>query len=152
MSVKPIPECSHTLTPYLVTKDAAAAIDFYTRAFGATEIYRMAGPDGKVGHAEMQVGDSRFMLADEHPEMGHVGPVTLGGSPVSLLMYVEDVDRVFAQAIAAGGKALRPVQNQFYGDRSGMLSDPFGHIWSIATHIEDVPPEELQRRVQSMGQ
>jgi PhnB protein len=144
--VKPIPEGYHTVTPYLVIKNAAAAIDFYKKAFGATELFRMAGPDGKIGHAELKIGDSPIMLADEHPQMGYVGPATLGGTPVSILLYVEDVDKVFNQAIAAGGAQQLPLKDQFYGDRSGTLKDPFGHVWTVATHKEDVSPEEMDKR------
>ena len=146
MATKAIPEGYRTATPYLVIKGAADAIEFYKRAFGATEMLRMADPQGRVGHAELKIGDSVIMLADEHPNMGYRGPRSLGGSSVSILLYLEDVDAVFERAVKAGAKALRPVTNQFYGDRSGTLEDPFGHIWTIATHVEDVPPEELKRR------
>ena len=144
--VKPIPEGYHSITPYLIVKGAAAAIDFYKRAFGATELVRMPGPDGKVGHAELKIGDSPIMLADEVQEMGAVSPQTLGGSPVSILLYVEDVDAVFNRAISAGAKSVRPVEDKFYGDRMGSLADPFGHHWHIGTHKEDLSPEELQKR------
>ena len=150
MPVKPIPDGYHTVTPYLIIKGAAQALDFYQRAFGATEVMRMNGPDGSIGHAEIRIGNSVIMLADEHPHMGVVGPQTLGGTSVSILLYVEDVDRRYAQAIAAGGKEVRPLQNQFYGDRSGTLVDPFGHQWTIATHVEDVPGDELKRRMEQM--
>ena len=143
---KPIPEGYHTATPYLIIKGAAAAIEFYKKAFGATELLRMAQPDGKIGHAEIKIGDSPIMLADEFPEMGARSPQSLGGSPVSVLLYVEDVDRVFNQAVAAGAKVARPVKDQFYGDRIGGVTDPFGHQWYIATHKEDVAPEELRKR------
>jgi PhnB protein len=146
MAVKPIPEGYSTLTPYLVVKGAARALEFYAKALGATELFRMADPSGTVGHAEMKVGDSRFMLADEHPEMGAVGPQAHQGRSVTFLVYVRDVDAAFARAVAAGGKPVRPVQDQFYGDRAGTLEDPFGHQWTLATHVEDVPPEELERR------
>ena len=149
MAVKPIPQGYHTVTPYLIVKDAARAIDFYKKAFGATEVMRMAAPGGKVGHAEIKVGDSPVMLADEFPEMGFRGPQSLGGSPVSLLLYVEDVDARFRQALAAGATVLKPVKDQFYGDRSGTLTDPFGHVWTIATHKEDVSPEEMHRRAEA---
>jgi PhnB protein len=149
MATKPIPEGYRTATPYLIVKGAADAIEFYKRAFGATEILRMADPQGRVGHAEIRIGDSVIMLADEHPAMGYRGPRALGGSSVSILLYLEDVDAVFERAVKAGAKALRPVANQFYGDRSGTLEDPFGHVWTIATHVEDVPPEELQRRAEA---
>ena len=145
--VKPIPDGYHAITPYLIISGAAAAIDFYKRAFGATEVLRMPDPSGqKIGHAELKIGDASFMLADEYPDMGHRSPTSLGGTPVSLLVYVENVDQLVAQALAAGAKELRPVADQFYGDRAGSVSDPFGHNWHIATHVEDLSPEELQRR------
>ena len=145
--VKPIPDGYHAITPYLIISGAAAAIDFYKRAFGATEVLRMPDPSGqKIGHAELKIGDASFMLADEYPDMGHRSPTSLGGTPVSLLVYVENVDQVVAQALAAGAKELRPVADQFYGDRVGMVADPFGHVWSIATHVEDVPSDELLLR------
>lgn len=149
--VKPIPEGYHSVTPYLIINGASDAIDFYKRAFGAIELFRMPQPDGKVGHAEIKIGNSHVMLADEHPTMGYKSPATLGGSPVSLMIYVEDVDNVFNQAIAAGGKEEKPLQNQFYGDRSGTLTDPFGHVWHISTHIEDVSPEEMDKRMAAAG-
>jgi PhnB protein len=145
-NVKPIPDGYHSVTPYLIIKGAADAIEFYKKAFGATELFRMTQPDGKIAHAEMKIGDSPIMLSDEHPEMGYVGPTTVGGSPVSLMIYVDDVDTIFKQAITAGGEELKPLQDQFYGDRSGSLKDPFGHIWHVATHIEDVSPEEMDKR------
>ena len=148
--VKPIPEGLHSLTPNVAVDGAAEAIEFYKRAFGATELLRMADPKGRVGHAEIRIGDSVIMLADEYPEMGHRGPRSLGGSSVSILLYLEDVDTVFERALKAGGRAQRPVQNQFYGDRSGTLEDPFGHVWTIATHVEDVPEEELKRRAEAV--
>jgi len=146
---KPIPEGYHSVTPYLIIKGATEAIDFYKKAFGATELFRMPAPGGKIGHAEIKIGDSPIMLADESPEMGHKSPQTLGGSPISIMIYVADVDTVFKQAIAAGGKEQRPVKDQFYGDRSGTLEDPFGHVWHVATHKEDVSPEEMERRMKS---
>ena len=149
MATKPIPDGYRTATPYLIVKGAAEAIEFYKRAFGATEMLRMADPQGKVGHAEIKIGDSVIMLADEHPAMGYRGPRSLGGSSVSILLYLEDVDGVFERAVKAGAKAQRPVMNQFYGDRSGTLEDPFGHVWTIATHVEDVPPEEMKRRAEA---
>ena len=149
MAIKPIPNGYRTVTPYLIVKGAADAIDFYRRAFGATEMLRMADPQGRVGHAEIKIGDSVIMLADEHPAMGYRGPRSLGGSSVSILLYLEDVDGVFERAVKAGAKAQRPVTNQFYGDRSGTLEDPFGHVWTIATHVEDVPPEEMKRRAEA---
>lgn len=148
--VKPIPEGYHSLTPYLVIDGAAKALEYYKNAFGATELFRMEH-EGKIGHAEMKIGDSPFMLSDEHPEMGYRGPKTLGGSPVGLMIYVDDVDAVFKQAIAAGGVEAKPVQDQFYGDRSGTLTDPFGHIWTVATHKEDVTPEEIDKRLAAMA-
>jgi PhnB protein len=149
MPVKPIPNGYHTVTPYLVVKDATSAIDFYKKAFGATELYRMAGPDGRVMHAEIKIGNSPIMMADEFPEMGARSPQSFGGSPVSIYLYVEDVDALFSQAVAAGAKVTRPVKDQFYGDRSGGLEDPFGHVWYVATHKEDVPPEEIHRRFEA---
>ena len=144
--VKPVPDGYHTVTPYLIVNGAAAAIDFYKRAFGAEELFRMPTPAGKVGHAEIQIGDSRVMLADEFPEMGAKGPVSIGGSPVHLLLYVNDCDAMFRRAVEAGGKVKRPLKDQFYGDRSGSIEDPFGHDWTIATHKEDLSPEEMNRR------
>ncbi len=146
---KPIPDGYHTVTPYLIIKGAAAAIDFYKRAFGAIELFRMGGPEGKVGHAEIKIGDSPIMLADENPEMGALSPQTIGGTPMSIMLYVEDVDAVFNQAIAAGAEQIRPVADQFYGDRTGGLKDPFGFQWWIATHIEDVPLEEMEERAKA---
>ena len=144
--VKAIPDGYHTATPYLIIKDAARAIEFYKTAFGATEIMRMAEPSGKVTHAEIKIGNSPIMLADEFPEMGARSPQTIGGSPVSIFLYVENVDALANQAIAAGAKVLMPVQDQFWGDRYGKLADPFGHLWDIATHKEDVAPEEIHKR------
>jgi PhnB protein len=144
--VKAIPEGYHSVTPYLIVKGAAEAIEFYKAALGATELFRMQSPGGQIGHAEIKIGDSQIMLADEHPDMGYVGPQTLGGSPVSLMVYVEDVDAVAARTRAAGAKVLREVQDQFYGDRSGTFQDPFGHVWTISTHKEDLTPEEMDRR------
>ena len=138
-----IPAGYHTVTPYLIVNGVARAIDFYKQAFGATEVVRIAGPGGKIGHAEIKIGDSRIMLADEFPEMDARGPQTIGGTPVGLMLYFEDADAVTARAISAGAKVLRPVQDQFYGDRSGTIADPFGHKWTIATHTEDVPPDSL---------
>jgi PhnB protein len=149
MTTKAIPEGYRTATPYLIVKGAADAIEFYQRAFGATEMLRMADPQGRIGHAEIRIGDSVIMLADEHPAMGYRSPRALGGSSVSILLYLEGVDAVFERAVKAGAKALRPVTNQFYGDRSGTLEDPFGHVWTIATHVEDVPPEEMKRRAEA---
>ena len=146
MSAKPIPDGYHTATPYLVLQNAASAIEFYKKAFGATELMRLASPGGKIGHAEIKIGDSPIMLADEFPEMGYRGPKALGGSPVSIMLYVEDVDAIFNQAVAAGATVKRPVKDEFYGDRSGNLEDPFGHVWTISTHKEDVSPDEIERR------
>lgn len=146
MVAKPIPEGYHAVTPYLIIKGAAQAIDFYRHVFEATEIMRMADAHGTVGHAELKIGDSVIMLADEQAAMGYRSPRSLGGCSVSMLLYVPDVDAMFARALEAGARSLRPVVNQFYGDRSGTLEDPFGHTWTVATHIEDVAPEELQRR------
>ena len=149
MAVKPIPDGYHTATPYLIIKNAAAALDFYRRAFGAVESMRLVAPTGEVGHAEIRIGNSVIMLADEMPNMGFRSPAALGGSPVSILLYVENVDERFKQAVDAGAKVVRPVQDQFYGDRSATLEDPFGHIWTVATHIEDVSPEEINRRAEA---
>jgi PhnB protein len=151
MAVKPIPEGYHHVTPYLVIKGAGAAIDYYKRVFGATERMRMDAPGGMVGHAELEIGDSVVMLADEFPEQGFKGPRAFGGTPVSLLLYVENVDDVFKRAIQAGARELKPLADQFYGDRMGTLEDPFGHVWSIATHVEDLSPEEMQRRAGEMS-
>ena len=152
MTTKSIPDGYHSVTPYLIIKGAADAIDFYTRAFGATELMRMAGPDGRIGHAEIRIGDSVVMLADEHPEMGYRSPQSLGGAGVSLMVYVDRVDEVFNRAVAGGAKELQSVKNQFYGDRSGTLQDPFGHTWTVATHVEDVPPDEMRRRAEKFMQ
>lgn len=148
--VKPIPEGYASITPYLIAKDAARAIEFYKQAFGATELMRLAQPDGRVGHAEIRIGDSRLMIADEFPEMDARGPQSIGGSPVGLLLYVEDVDAVAARAVAAGATLVRPIEDKFYGDRSGTLRDPFGHIWHVSTHKEDVPPDEIGRRAEAL--
>ncbi len=150
MAVAPIPAGYHSVTPYLVVKGAADAIEFYRKAFGATELLRLPLPGGKIAHAEVKIGDSPVMLADETDEFH--APQPGAGAPVSLMVYVTDVDRVFAQALAAGAKELRPLANQFYGDRLGTLMDPFGHVWSLATHVEDVAPEEMDRRFQQMTQ
>jgi len=144
--VKPIPDGYHSVTPYLIIKGASDAIEFYKKAFGATVLFRM-DHQGKVGHAELKIGDSPIMLADESTEMGYKSPTTLGGSPVSIMIYVDDVDTIFKQAIGAGGKEQKAVQDQFYGDRSGTLMDPFGHVWHVATHVEDVSPQEMEKRM-----
>jgi PhnB protein len=144
--VKPIPDGYHSVTPYLCVKGGGDAIEFYKQAFGATEVMRMAAPDGKVGHAEIQIGDSRVMLADEFPEMGFLSPKTIGGSPVMMHVYVEDVDTTVSRATAVGAKVTRPVADQFYGDRAGQVEDPFGHKWWVSTHKEDLTPEEIDKR------
>ncbi len=146
--VKPIPEGSHTLTPHLVIKGAAQAMEFYKKAFGAVEVCRMPMPDGAIMHAAMRIGDSEFMLVDEFPEMGCRGPLSLGGTPVTVHMYVEDADAVFNQAVAAGASVRMPLADMFWGDRYGKLADPFGHEWSIATHLEDLTPEQIGQRAQ----
>jgi PhnB protein len=147
--VKPIPEGYHSVTPHLVIKGAAQALEFYKTAFGATELFRMEH-EGMIGHAEIKIGDSPIMLADEHPDQGHVSPTTLGGSPVGIMIYVDDVDKIYNQAISAGAREVKPLQDQFYGDRSGTLTDPFGHVWTVATHKEDVAPEEMDRRLANL--
>ena len=150
MPAQPVPSGYHTVTPYLVVRGGAQAIDFYTRAFGANELFRMADPSGRIGHAEIRIGDSIVMLADEFPEMGAVSPQTAGGVSVGLYLYVEDVDALAAQAVAAGATVDRPVKTEFYGDRSGTFRDPFGHKWTIATHVEDVPLEEIESRARAL--
>ena len=145
-NVKAIPEGYRSITPYLFVKDAAKAIEFYKNVFGASERMRMPTPDGKILHAELQIGDSVIMLTDENPKMGATGPQTLGGTSISIHAYFENVDEVAQKAVEAGAKLIRPVKNQFYGDRTGTLIDPFGHMWSVATHVEDVSPEEMQKR------
>ena len=143
---KPIPDGYHSVTPYLIINGCAAAIEFYKEAFGAVELFRMPQPDGKIGHAEIKIGDSPIMLADEFPEMKYLGPQSLGGSSVSLLIYVEDVDTVFTRALAAGASEQKAIEDKFYGDRMGSLVDPFGHVWHVGTHTEDVSPEEMEKR------
>lgn len=150
MNTSPIPTGHHTVAPYLAIKDGVRALEFYKKAFGAVELHKLIVPDGRLGHAEIRLGDSVIMLADEFPEYGGKSPQTLGGSPVSIHLYVEDVDAFFNKALAAGARERKPVKDQFYGDRSGQLEDPFGHLWWVATHKEDVAPDELQKRVQSM--
>jgi PhnB protein len=145
-NVKPIPEGYHSVTPYLYERNAAAAIEFYKTVFGAEEILRMPGPGGKIMHAEMNIGDSRVMLADENPQVNALGPLSVGGCTSSLYVYVPDVDAVVKRAEAAGATLTRPVKDQFYGDRSGSFTDPFGYTWSVATHVEDVTPEEVGKR------
>jgi PhnB protein len=149
MSTAPIPEGHHTVAPYLAIKNAFKALESYKQAFEATEISKIVMPDGRLGHAEIRLGDSVIMLSDEFPEYGGKAPETLGGSPVSIHLYVGDVDAFFKRALAAGAKERKPVMDQFYGDRSGQLEDPFGHLWWVATHKEDVAPEELQKRVRA---
>ncbi|MEI9985144.1 MAG: VOC family protein [Aliidongia sp.] len=151
MTVKPIPDGYHAITPYLIIDGAARAIEFYKAAFGATELFRFPGPDGKIGHAELRIGDSVIMLADEVPERGILGPGRIGGSPVSLMLYVEGVDAVVDRAASHGAVIKRPVADQFYGDRTGTVEDPFGHQWHIATHTEDLSFEEVQRRAAAQG-
>jgi PhnB protein len=146
-----VPEGHRTLAPYLIVRDAAAAIDFYVRALGAKEVSRMPGPDGRVMHAELHIGDSRFMLAEEAKERGALSPTTIGGSPVSLFLYLPDVDARFQQAVSAGATAVSPPADQFWGDRWGMLTDPFGHTWQLATHIEDLTPQEMMERMSKLG-
>ena len=143
---KPIPDDYPRVTPYLIVDGAGAAIDFYCSVLGATERVRMPGPDGRVGHAALQLGDSIIMLADENAQMDVRGPRAIGGTPVSLHVYVEDSDAVFERAVQAGARALRAVEDRFYGDRSGQFEDPFGHRWDVSTHVEDVPPEEMSKR------
>ena len=149
--VRPVPEGYHSVTPYLIIKGAAKALEFYQRAFGAKETIRMPGPGGKITHAEMRIGNSIVMLADEHPEINARSPESFGGSPVMIHLYVEDVDAVFNQAVAAGAKVERALADQFYGDRTGGVKDPFGYSWYIATHKEDVSPAEMQKRMAAMA-
>ena len=146
MTVKAQPDGYQTVTAYLVVENANQAISFYSSVFGAREVLRMDGPDGKVGHAELIIGDTKIMLADEFPDMEVLGPKAIGGTPVSLLIFTENADAMFDKAFEAGAEVLRPVMDQFYGDRSGTLRDPFGHVWTVATHIEDLTPEELDQR------
>src|SRR5438105_10792066 len=150
--VSHIPQGYNSITPYLVIKGAAQAIEYYKKVFGATVPVRMDAPGGKVGHAELQIGDSRIMLADENPAQGHSSAATIGASPVSLYLYLPDVDRVVERAVSEGAKLLKPVQDQFYGDRSGFIQDPFGHLWGIATHVEDVAPQQLEERAKKARQ
>ena len=152
MTVTPIPPGFHTVTPYLIVDDAARAVEFYKQAFEAQELMRLSAPGGKILHAEIKIGDSLIMLADEFPEMGARSPKSLGGTPVSIYVYVPHVDAVAARAVAAGAKVVKAVQDQFYGDRSGLFEDPFGHRWSLGTHIEDVSPAEMEKRFAAMMQ
>lgn len=152
--VQSVPAGYHTVTPYLTVKGAAQALAFYKKAFGAEELVRMDGPDGKIGHAEIQIGNSRIMFSDEMPEMPDAvteSPQSLGGTTIGLMLYLDNVDAAFKRAVDAGAKAKRPVKDQFYGDRSGVVEDPFGHIWTIGTHIEDVSPEEMKKRMAAMA-
>jgi PhnB protein len=149
--VQAIPPAYAGVTPYLIIRHAGRAIEFYKKAFGATELMRFPGPEGTIGHAEIRIGDGIVMLADESPGCAHKSPQTLGGTPVSLMFYVADVDARFAQAVAAGGAIMNPLKDQFYGDRSGTITDPFGHVWTIATHTEDVSADEMKRRMAAMA-
>jgi PhnB protein len=142
---------NHALTPYLAIREAARAIEYYQKVFGATQVMRLEAPDGQIGHAEIEIEGSRIMLSDEFPEMNVRSPLALGGSPVSLHLYVADVDAVYSRAVAAGAKAERPPVDEFYGDRAGSLIDPFGHRWFLATHKQDVSAEEMQRRYDAMS-
>jgi PhnB protein len=146
MTVKPIPN-DHPMSPYLIVKGAPRAIEFYAKAFGAKEVYRLSEPSGKVGHAELEIGGARFMLADEYPDFGALSPVTIGGTPVSIHLYVADVDQTVAKAVEAGATLLRPLTDEFFGDRVAMVSDPFGHKWHLATRKEEVSPDEMQKRM-----
>lgn len=148
--VKPVPDGYHTVTPYLACADAAQAIAFYKKAFGAKELLRVPGPGGKIGHAELRIGDSRVMLADEYREMDFLGPLSRGGSAVHLHIYMPNADKVVERAVEAGAKVVQPLEDKFYGDRTGSVQDPFGHVWHIATHVEDVPPRELRKRAEKM--
>ena len=150
-NVKAIPEGYHSVTPYLITKNAPEALEFYKKAFGAKELFAMKSEEGKIKHAEIQIGNSRLMLADEHPDMNVFGPDDSGRTPVMIHLYVDNVDKVFESAVSAGAIVLRPLANQFYGDRSAFLRDPFGHCWGIATHVEDVSNEELEKRAKAQG-
>lgn len=149
--VKPIPEGYGAVTPYLIIQGAADAINYYKKAFGATERMRMPGPDGKIGHAEIQIGGSNIMLADENPEMGARSPKSVGGASIGLVLYVENVDKTVEKAVAAGAKIKTKVEDKFYGDRMGTIEDPFGHVWYVGTHVEDVSPEEMKRRMEAMA-
>ncbi|MGH8140399.1 MAG: VOC family protein [Steroidobacteraceae bacterium] len=145
-TVQAVPAGSQSITPYLIVRDAARALDFYARAFGAKELFRLTEPAGRIGHSELQLGGSTLMLADEYPDFGSLAPASLGGSPVKMHLRVDNVDGFMRRAVAAGATELRPAQDQMYGERSGMLADPFGHQWFVSTHIEDVSPEEMQKR------
>ena len=151
MSVKPIPEGYHSVTPYLAVRGGSAALEFYKKAFGATELMRMPDDDGKIRHAEIKIGDSPIMLADEHPDIDFLGPASRGGSTVNIMLYTEDVDALFRRALEAGATEIRPLKDEFYGDRTGTVRDPFGHIWHLSTHKEDVSPEEMEARMKAQG-
>ena len=146
-AVKPIPDGYHSVIPYLIVDGAGGAIDWYTKTLGAKELVRMPMPGGKIGHAELKLGDSIVMLADEFPDMGARSPKTIGGSPVTICVYVEDVDAVYDAAVQGGATVLQPLENKFYGDRAGQVEDPYGHVWNLMTHVEDVSPEEMQKRM-----
>jgi PhnB protein len=148
--VKPIPDQYRGATPYITVKNAAGAIEFYKKAFGAIELMRIGAPDGKIGHAEIKIGEAMIMLSDEYPDMDVLSPETIGGSPVTIHLYVEDVDAMAARAVEAGAKMVRPVEDQFYGDRGGKFTDPFGHHWWLATHKEDIAPEEMKKRAAAL--
>lgn len=150
MAVAPVPPGYHTVTPYLIVRGAAQAIEFYKQAFGAEEVMRLPMPDGSIAHAEIKIGDSHVMLGEENPAWGNKSPTTLGGTGGGLMIYLPDVDAAFARAVAAGAAVTKPVEDQFYGDRSGSVTDPFGHVWTLSTHVEDVAPEEIQRRMDAM--
>jgi PhnB protein len=150
MSVSPVPAGYHSVTPYLIIDGAARALPWYVQVFGAREVMRLSAPQGKIGHAEIEIGDSHVMIADESAESQARGPASFGGSPVSLHVYVPDVDAIVARAVAAGAEVKSPVQDKFYGDRMGTLLDPFGHTWHISTHIEDVAPDEIERRLAAL--
>lgn len=151
MAVKAIPDGYHSLTPYLVTKGAERAIQFYTKVFGAVETIRMPGPDGRIMHAEVKIGNSMLMLSDENPDRGQLSPQTIGGTGVSIMLYTESVDATFEKAVAAGARADQPPTDMFWGDRMANITDPFGHMWAIATHTKDVSPEEMEKAMQSQG-
>lgn len=148
--VQAIPAGYHSVTPYMIVKGAALALEFYKKAFGAKELSRSSSPEGEIMHAEIQIGNSIIMLADEYPHMDMRGPQAMNGTPIFIHLYVEDVDSLTAKAVAAGAKVLRPLQDQFYGDRSGSIKDPFGHVWTVSTHKEDVSPEEMDKRLEEL--
>ena len=150
MAAKPIPDGYHSVTPYLIVKGAVGALEFYKKGLGATELFRIDAPGGKIGHAEIKIGDSPIMLADENSEIGALSPETIGGTPVFIMLYVEHIDDRFKQALDAGATEVQPIKDQFYGDRSGTLKDPYGHLWTITTHVEDVSPEEIDERAKAM--